>query len=142
MQTVYQDTPNGMDASSVIHRVCFGGSGVLFRVETFLFFGPQGRDKVRPCSLLIGVWGATMRSGPYLHGILPPVFLSLSGVCVKVFSDPESGSHPSATPRAPAHHTQLLRHSTPCTSACLGSEPICDCGGAHELQCEQNHRHT
>ena len=28
--------------------------------------------------------------------------------------------NPQFTPRAPAHHTQLLRHSAPCASACLG----------------------
>ncbi len=40
---------------------------------------------------------------------------------------------PPITPRAPAHHTQLLQHSTPCTSAHLGLEPIHDHGGAHTL---------
>ncbi len=41
--------------------------------------------------------------------------------------------HPQFTPRAPAHHAQLLRHSTPCASARLGLEPIHDYGGVHPL---------
>ncbi len=43
------------------------------------------------------------------------------------------GSNPSATQRAPAHHAQLLRHSAPCGSACLGLEPIRDHGGTYVL---------
>ncbi len=41
--------------------------------------------------------------------------------------------NPQFTPRAPAHHAQLLRHSAPCTSARLGLEPIRDHGGAYTL---------
>ncbi len=47
-----------------------------------------------------------------------------------------SAHNPSATPRPPAHHAQLLRHSAPCTSTCLGQDPIHDRGGAHTLQYE------
>ena len=43
---------------------------------------------------------------------------------------------PSATPHAPVHHAQILQHSAPCASACLGLETIRNCGGAHELQYE------
>ena len=48
---------------------------------------------------------------------------------------------PSATPRAPAHHAQFLRHSASYTSPRLGLEPICDHGSAHALQCEHKHVH-
>ncbi len=37
---------------------------------------------------------------------------------------PEGSGDPSATPRAPAHHAQLLQHSASCASAYLGLEPI------------------
>ncbi len=44
-------------------------------------------------------------------------------------------SDPSAT----AHHAQLLPHSAPCASTCLGFEPICNHGGTHTLQCEHTY---
>ena len=41
---------------------------------------------------------------------------------------------PSATPRAPVQHAQLLRHSAPCTSTCLGLELFHDHGLKYTLQ--------
>ena len=45
-------------------------------------------------------------------------------------------SHPWATPRAPAHHAQLLQHFASHASTCLGLDPIRNHGGAHALQCK------
>ncbi len=52
--------------------------------------------------------------------------------------------NPQATPRAPAHHARLLQHSVPHThaSTCLGLKPICNHGGAHELQYEDIYAYT
>ncbi len=49
-------------------------------------------------------------------------------------------SHASGAPRAPAHLAQLLRHSAPRASTCLGLEPICNHSGAYALQYEHNYR--
>ena len=63
--------------------------------------------------------------------------VSFLGLAVTVLAP--SIAYPSATPRAPAHHAQLLRHSIPCASAHLGLEAIHDHGGSYALQCEHNH---
>ncbi len=49
------------------------------------------------------------------------------------------GDHSLATPCAPAHHAQLLRHSAPRVTAHLRLEPVHNHGGAQALQCEHNH---